>query len=1037
MGKSNRLKARVAFVFVLLAGLCAGTWWLTSLDLCGSGELGPDGIFLRGSAAERVARTADPCPAPTTLDVSPRIDESRSMQSGIADTPNIPENAIWIDCRFILPGVMPPDEEFLAVARGEVFENEDMKRGKGTFTTRVKDGVPFRVAFAVGTRVGELDLVARYCFLDSPLKVDVAEAVARGIVIEPQLGGVIRGRVLLPQGAEQSDAGRTGVVAVPPKSHPVYSSGRDLSSLVDMQAGGTFELCGLPPCAYSVIASSEDFSRARAEGVEVSSGQVSEVVLELARGVRVKGQVVGPGIEKRSGESVSVTSTDSLGRRSRKGASLISTGEEGIASFDCRGLSAGKIVVSAHLEGYLDAKVELGDQPDGAVIEGVRLELNQGLALDGRVLWPDGTAAQRATVRVFEQGSSRPLFEMKTDAEGRFHHAGLCDGVLRVTASAQESARSNGDVSIRPGEQQAWTAERTGIRPGTSGLALTLDPGESVAGRVVDDLGSPVTAFVILATPDRGIFTSGLPDQSRDLVSASFHDEDGQFLLRGLHPGKWLLTARSTRHADSKRVSAEVPFSSPGLELVLPRYARIRGVVLSPSGAMVAGAEVELRRPTRTPDDSRPKTEGRNKRTNSAGAFVFSRVALGQVQLVARARGFGASEPLLLTVGSGEQLNGELLVLRAPARITGRIDPAAGRVSLRSIWVRQQAGDRDVTVTSSPSGEFEVEDLEPGVYVVVLLPIEPEPVDVDERSRYIASCPEERVEVAEGETAQILLGTPPTRSIELRGRLHVGETPKAGWSVICESETGVRDATSCDDTGFFSLNLESPGAYSFRFSPMDDPLRLIRVDRMIPDQDRVDFDFNLPDGALAGQVRLPGGGQATGCLVMLELDTTDSETSVFYGVTQVVVTAPDGTFCFGPLPPGTYVLRAGGAPLETPGVGMGLYGISCLRGVRLASDESRDDLVIELQPAGSIEGLVLASDGSPAVGARVGLVEDDGSFFADLLSPQTDSRGRFELRNLAAGKVVIHARLGEFVSEEREVHVLEGESVEVQLQLEE
>jgi len=113
------------------------------------------------------------------------------------------------------------------------------------------------------------------------------------------------------------------------------------------------------------------------------------------------------------------------------------------------------------------------------------------------------------------------------------------------------------------------------------------------------------------------------------------------------------------------------------------------------------------------------------------------------------------------------------------------------------------------------------------------------------------------------------------------------------------------------------------------------------------------------------------------------------------------------------------------------------YGVRRLGGLQLALGEVKDDLVIDLSPAGSIEGLVLAPDGSPAIGALVSLVEDDDSWVVVFFSSQTDADGRFEYRHLTPGRVAIHARQGDLTSEEREVLVVEGDAVEVQLQLNE
>ena len=1042
------MRPRLTTALALVAGIALAIWWLVAVGLDDASEQGPGSLSPDESTAEGSAHPST-LPPPPAIGDEPRRSEEREdvkprSDGGVtgrgSELPRVPDDSIWIDCELLVPGQVPADEEFIVEAEGEGYWSSG-RMIEDRFTIEVEVGVPFRVALARGTRRAEISLNARYHFLRAPLEIDLSEARARVVVIEPELGGVVRGRVLPPGSEKPTDAGRTGVTAVPPIGHLLSDLGFMGDASVDMDAGGDFELRGLPPCIYDVFADSENFAGARESGVEVFAGKVSEVTLQLAHGVRVSGQVIGLDAERFSDPGVHVSSTDEQGRGDTDWVRLVPTGEEGIASFECRGLSPGEITVNANLEGYLDAECELGWHVDGAVIEGVRLELDPGLAIEGQVLWPDGTAVNEAWVLIFEQVSGIHGFtwydgnstaSTDTDAEGRFRISGLPPGPLKVTASAE---RPGTDRSRSRG---TWTAEATTDLPVTGDLVLTLDPGLSISGRVIDDTGSAVTEFRILAVTDGGIFGGDDPEHYGDQVSTRFEDEGGQFTLEGLQPGKWRVSARSNRHTDSRWHSVSVPHSEPELELVVGSYASIRGLVHDRSGVAVAQAEVGLQKRTSFYPNGDFRTEER-ARTGDEGVFELSRVVPGEYQLIAKAPGFGASEPVRVRVARREPLEGVRLTLRAPARILGRIDPSAGRVAYRSI----RAGRKDewgVDITSDTSGEFVVEDLAPGVYSVVLSPEDPEPTNPEERIYYFARCQEKRVEIAEGETGYVLFTSPSDRVIELRGRVHSSEDPYAGWLVLCENDDGQRAAAHCDDAGGFVMSLGSPGPFLFSFFPSGQALgslQTLRIGRDIPDRDVVELDFDLPAGCLAGQGRLPGGAPAIGCWLFLDLSARGEGSTVSYRYTELTITDSEGMFRFTPLPPGSYVLHAGGTSMEPAETDTESYGVRRLGGLRHALGEVKDDLVIDLSPAGSIEGLVLTPDGSPAIGALVNLVEDADSFVVAFFSSQTDADGRFEYRHLTPGRVVIHARQGDLTSEATEVLVVEGDAVEVQLQLKE
>lgn len=97
-------------------------------------------------------------------------------------------------------------------------------------------------------------------------------------------------------------------------------------------------------------------------------------------------------------------------------------------------------------------------------------------------------------------------------------------------------------------------------------------------------------------------------------------------------------------------------------------------------------------------------------------------------------------------------------------------------------------------------------------------------------------------------------------------------------------------------------------------------------------------------------------------------------------------------------------------------------------------DEAGDELLIELQPAARLAGIVRGADGRPLPGVRVQAKEASG-----LMSPTdvTDPRGEFLMEGLPVGSVNLTLRAEGFGAQHREVEVFQERLNRVELVLEE
>ncbi len=246
--------------------------------------------------------------------------------------------------------------------------------------------------------------------------------------------------------------------------------------------------------------------------------------------------------------------------------------------------------VSAQAEGYAGRpfNLALGRRlSNGSCL--VRVEIQPAQAsLSGTIEWTDGTPA--AGLLVHSIDAQHNLGFQTTDAEGRFHIAGLPAGSIHLLARPMEGF---------PGQRRGSVRADFELAPGESRTAelVALDGADGVlAGRVIDLEGDPLAGIAVFvgdnwAVPD---MTLGIGHQ------AAVTDESGRFRLEALYPGRYQLelrapegsglAARPSRH----EIDLEPGARADSLEFVLAPAIAISGWV-DPGTRPLDGLEIELR----------------------------------------------------------------------------------------------------------------------------------------------------------------------------------------------------------------------------------------------------------------------------------------------------------------------------------------------------------------------------------------------------------------------------------------------------------
>lgn len=998
---------RAAILLAALLPVLAIGGWLAARALRPAATQG----LLAESAAQRAssrpaAELAAVPPGERTRRTSPQARASSGPSEpkpAAAVTP--PADAIWLTGRVVFPPGTPKGERVRVVARGKRF---DGPRSSDRHTVDVEPDGSFRVAVAEGTSRAGLQIEARYVYLANELRVELpVEQGSPGspgsIVVEPALGGRITGRVHLPLGAPPSAPGSVQLVATIGgfAGYEGYFSGRSTA-----EEDGRFALGGLPPGVYEVRASASGFADGSVDDVSVEAGSTAACELALTSGVRLAGRVVDP-----AGEPVAGVELRVEGEWMVQGTGSVSD-EEGVFGF--AGLHPGELTLVAQADGFLATPHALGELADGDVVEDLVLVLDRGLALAGVVRWPDGRPALGA--RVEAHSSEQAWTDVPHDvsaADGSFTITGLEGRDYDVVASALPVGESGAERKRRKARSR-----EVRVRPPALGLELVLSAGTSVAGTAVDDTGAPLGRFRVVADEVGG---SAFAPATR--LRETFRAADGRFVLEDLWEGEWALSARAAGHGESAPVIVDVRGPVAGVQLVVPRAARVAGVVVGPTGVPVPRASVEAH----TDDFTSESTEA-----DESGAFNLE-LAPGGLVLTARAEGFAPSEDLALELAPAEVRDGVVLTLRGAGRITGVVLPRAGDVSGRHVQAASLDDDDSGDALTDARGRFELEDLAPGRWQLVLLPDFDRLDDLDEVDDLAfmeAFAASRIVDLAPGATLHVEIGTEPEHPIRVTGRVTRADGPAPGALVSAYRDDGGafphQFATRTAADGTYELAVDGPGSYVFLLTTSAGSQ--LSFERDVPDRASCELAFELPAGRLRGHVVDAGGNPvAAHSLYLARTDDPEDATGDHW-----TATGHDGAFEVADLAPGTYVLVTEGGWSEDPDAPFARVAVT---GLVVPDGGVLEGVRVELPRPGTLVGVVRDAVGALVSGASIHLSTLEG---IEVAWEEADEHGRFRLTDVAPGAWLVRAagfddesRAGEAVR----VDVVEGGETEVRLRL--
>ncbi|WP_428268022.1 carboxypeptidase regulatory-like domain-containing protein [Haliangium sp.] len=287
----------------------------------------------------------------------------------------------------------------------------------------------------------------------------------------------------------------------------------------------------------------------------------------------------------------------------------------------------------------------------------LRIVLATPGSVSGTLRFPDGDTPALASITV--AGAART-----STTRGEFHLSELPPGRHDLTVRGPGfSDRVISGVEVQPGAD-------------TDLGALTVEPGRTITGRVVDDSGRPVpNADIIVARrllSDGNKLTGSLgPGLDEQLgVRRSRSDGDGRFLLPGIGAGRLVLVAEHAEHGRSPAQTITPGRADLDLELRLAAFGAVEGVVTLGGEPTTAAVTIGS---TTNPDHITMV------RTGADGRFVADRLAAGRYKISASSGMLSASSAATaVDVGPGASTQVTLDIPQGDLTLTVQVAGEAG-----------------------------------------------------------------------------------------------------------------------------------------------------------------------------------------------------------------------------------------------------------------------------------------------------------------------------------------------------------------------
>lgn len=541
------------------------------------------------------------------------------------------------------------------------------------------------------------------------------------------------------------------------------------------------------------------------------------------------------------------------------------------------------------------------------------------------------------------------------------------------------------------------------VMPASGGADLTaeldLSPGVTIAGRVLDESGSPIAGAMVVAAPTGQMMP--LVDGRHD---GAYSGADGRFRLEHVATGKLEVSAYHKDYASASSEAMDVNRDIDDVELRMPAGGSVAGRVIDAGRQPVPFAQILVR-----PSGGAGRGwggGGRGGRADEDGRFEIKGLPRATLELMA-ASDEATSEVTRVELGDRARAEGLEVVLSVTGTISGVVVDGGGdpvpevQVSLMPDWSKGADASRFglrsfQSTTTGGGGRFTFKGLDEGVFLLR--------ATRDASNPMVYQLQGTRAKTGQSDVELTLLedGGVKGRVVSERGEAVGVFSVTVGWPP---------GHPVSDERGEFDLAGIPPGTYDLKIRGADFAEKTVADVEVKPGETR---DVGTIEVALGrtflGRVLDPGGSPVSGAVVVVGRQVVGSGQSVTMSSDESLDetmrirrahTGDDGRFRIRGLADDELVAVA-----EHPDAGRSLP-------VTVPKGPARVERDIRLAPVGSVVGSVTkGGEPVPAVAVIAASVENRSQMSVS----RTDDKGKFRIERLAAGDYNVSAMLSSGMS---------------------
>lgn len=710
---------------------------------------------------------------------------------------------------------------------------------------------------------------------------------------------------------------------------------------------GAFVLPNLSTGAYRVVADGRELgylagdNAIRVVNIE-TDGPQSGVDFTLQRGGVVAGRVVDANGRPVSDVEAMLMPADMMQQAMQNMDRMIyfepqrSDEADGGGQFEIPGVDFDtQYRLMAQAEGYAPVSSEPFRLTRAQPRNEIQLVITVGSTISGRAVHEDNTPAANRELMLNPRmsdllaGVLTGMETTETDETGAFTFEHIAAGDYSILPENIFASMADGSGDFNPLDifQEQDQVSVDGVAA-VSGLVVVV-PKETMGTGVI-------RGTVLLASGEAaaGVRIRATPMDSVGGQKTAATDAEGAFAIEELKGASYDLSVKGDN--GSAALSGVLPGAEVLLRLNPP--LRVAGQVVDESGRAVPDGRVQFEPVAAIEDSSFDMTSfmqsfvgssNSGVRTDDAGHFVFENIDAGQYVFKAKSSSRGTGVTQAITLYEGQPLTNLIIRLEQGAVVSGVVVDGAGNalegatVSLIASasgspneaimqFLPAAMQEKGGTATSDSSGSFRMVNVPAGTYAATasyqgMATTRLEDVTVESK-RDVGNL---RIVVTRGGCVE--------------GVARVGNEAKAGVMVQLAGALGQHIAMT-DASGRFEICSITPGTYMATAVDMQRmqagdmsgaSTRSIVVE--ITDGDRLALNFEPPSGGTSVSGVLSGNlGNMTQVFLRVEGGPLIEDVDVFdmgeqvemmrYMAGQTIV-GPDGTFDFGSVEPGEYILE--------------------------------------------------------------------------------------------------------------------------------